>query len=74
MDNALFKTAVAKFRDQFESVPTVAAFAPGRIEVLGNHTDYNEGFVLSAAINLGICFLAAPLSFRQLEPFGKRDM
>ncbi|MEI6807304.1 MAG: galactokinase [bacterium] len=61
MDNVLFKTAVAKFRDQFESVPTVAAFAPGRIEVLGNHTDYNEGFVLSAAINLGICFLAAPV-------------
>lgn len=25
--------------------------APGRIEILGNHTDYNEGFILSAAIN-----------------------
>ena len=39
---------------------SVAAYAPGRIEVLGNHTDYNEGFVLSAAINMGIAFLAAP--------------
>jgi len=25
---------------------------PGRIEVLGNHTDYNEGYVLSAAIDM----------------------
>ena len=31
-----------------------AAFAPGRIEVLGNHTDYNLGTVLSCAIPLGI--------------------
>lgn len=27
--------------------------------MLGNHTDYNEGYVLSAAIELGTCFLAA---------------
>jgi len=30
------------------------------VEVLGNHTDYNEGFVLSAAINFGTYFLASP--------------
>ena len=29
----------------------VSARAPGRVELLGNHTDYNEGWVLSAAIN-----------------------
>ena len=33
---------------------TAAAFAPGRVELLGNHTDYNQGFVLSAAIHLGV--------------------
>ena len=32
----------------------VSAFAPGRIEVLGNHTDYNEGLVLGAAIDRGL--------------------
>jgi galactokinase len=32
----------------------VSAFAPGRIEVLGNHTDYNDGLVLSAAIDRGL--------------------
>lgn len=33
---------------------SVSAYAPGRIELLGNHTDYNEGVVLGAAINRGI--------------------
>ena len=27
------------------------AHAPGRVELLGNHTDYNDGFVLGAAID-----------------------
>jgi galactokinase len=33
----------------------VSACAPGRVELLGNHTDYNEGVVLGAAINRTIC-------------------
>lgn len=33
---------------------THSAFAPGRVELLGNHTDYNEGYVLSAAIDRGV--------------------
>jgi galactokinase len=48
------------FRTRFATAPVVLAYAPGRIEVLGNHTDYNHGFVLSAAINLGTYFFAAP--------------
>jgi galactokinase len=32
----------------------VVAFAPGRVEILGNHTDYNDGVVLSAAIDRGV--------------------
>ena len=31
-----------------------AAYAPGRVELLGNHTDYNEGLVLAAAIDRGV--------------------
>ncbi|MDZ4199627.1 MAG: galactokinase, partial [Kiritimatiellia bacterium] len=41
-------------------MPPVVAFAPGRVEILGNHTDYNEGFVLSAAIEEGMVFAAGP--------------
>jgi galactokinase len=32
----------------------IAAYAPGRVELLGNHTDYNEGVVLGAAIDRGL--------------------
>ena len=38
----------------------VASFAPGRIEFLGNHLDYNGGVVLGTAINAGIYALAQP--------------
>jgi len=30
------------------------AYAPGRVELLGNHTDYNDGVVLAAAIDRGV--------------------
>jgi len=58
----VYDIAAKKFADAFGQPHTVAAYAPGRIEVLGNHTDYNEGFVLSAGIDLGTFFLAAPSS------------
>lgn len=32
----------------------LSSHAPGRVELLGNHTDYNEGVVLSCAINYGV--------------------
>ena len=39
---------------------TVGAFAPGRIEFLGNHLDYNGGTVLGTATNAGVYGLARP--------------
>ena len=35
------------------------SFAPGRVELLGNHTDYNGGVVLSASLDLGITMSGA---------------
>jgi galactokinase len=34
--------------------PNASAYAPGRVELLGNHTDYNEGVVLGGAIDRGL--------------------
>lgn len=48
-----------KFRTLYGREPETVAYAPGRVEILGNHTDYNEGFVLSAAINFGTFFALA---------------
>ena len=47
----LIEKAAQAFKDEFSSEAEFCGVAPGRIEVLGNHTDYNEGFILSAAID-----------------------
>ena len=46
---------------------SVVAFAPGRVELLGNHTDYNEGLVLAAAIDLGVTVCAQKLNADVIE-------
>ena len=51
-----------KFRTAFGGEPTVIARAPGRIEFIGNHTDYNGGTVLGAAIDRGILVAARATS------------
>ena len=43
--------ARSAFAGAFGGGPAVSARAPGRIELLGNHTDYNGGLVLAAAID-----------------------
>lgn len=55
----LSEIALEKYRGWYGHEPEVAAYAPGRVEVLGNHTDYNDGYVLSAAIDCGTLFLAS---------------
>lgn len=42
------------FQSTFQSAPDQVAFAPGRIEFIGNHTDYNGGLVMGAAVSEGI--------------------
>lgn len=34
------------FRKEFKAEPEIAACAPGRVNLIGEHTDYNDGFVL----------------------------
>ncbi|HTB59087.1 MAG TPA: galactokinase family protein, partial [Polyangia bacterium] len=44
----------AAFRKVAGHEPEAAAFAPGRVNLIGEHTDYNEGFVLPAAVDRGV--------------------
>jgi galactokinase len=47
----LMKEKIRKaFEEQFHSVPLIVR-SPGRVNIIGEHTDYNEGFVLPAAID-----------------------
>ncbi len=38
----------------------IISHAPGRAELLGNHTDYNEGFVLAIAVDRGTSISGLP--------------
>lgn len=52
--------ATQVFERVYADRPRAVAFAPGRVELLGNHTDHNGGYVLSVAIGRGIAAAAAP--------------
>jgi len=39
------------YQQRFQSTPRAAGIAPGRVEILGNHTDYNGGLVFTVAID-----------------------
>jgi galactokinase len=48
----------AGFRERFGGEPKVVVRAPGRVNLIGEHTDYNDGFVLPAAIDRYVVFAA----------------
>ncbi len=45
------ETAIQVFQTRFSQAPQYVARAPGRVNLLGEHVDYNDGFVLPAAID-----------------------
>ncbi|MBT8376167.1 MAG: galactokinase, partial [Bacteroidia bacterium] len=53
MNKSLVKQVKQNYRARFKSEFKVVC-SPGRINLIGEHTDYNEGFVFPAAINKGI--------------------
>jgi len=48
------------FQQHFHASPTFVARAPGRVNLIGEHTDYNDGFVLPMAIDRAVYFAARP--------------
>ncbi|KAJ1684269.1 hypothetical protein LUZ63_020562 [Rhynchospora breviuscula] len=44
------RTAVETFRDRFDDEPDLVAAAPGRVNLIGEHTDYNDGLCLPLAL------------------------
>jgi len=55
------------FRQRFNCPPVHVVQAPGRLELLGNHTDYNEGLVLSLAIDRYLWIAASPRKDGRIE-------
>ena len=61
---------LAKFNSRFHSTAKVYR-APGRVNLIGEHTDYNEGFVLPAAIGFSCWVAIAPRSDRKLTLYSE---
>src|SRR6266581_664207 len=53
---------LAAFETRFGRRAEVLAEAPGRVNLIGEHTDYNGGFVLPVAIDRTVAVAASPLN------------
>ncbi|MFW5697999.1 MAG: galactokinase [Fimbriimonadaceae bacterium] len=56
--------AIELYKTRFSSDPEVVLRAPGRVNLIGEHTDYNDGFVFPAAIDAAVYVAAGPTSGR----------
>jgi len=57
--NTLVPVTAERFRRQFSGKPLIVV-SPGRVNLIGEHTDYNEGFVLPGATDKAVVFAVAP--------------
>ena len=55
------------FKRHFGHTPAHISRAPGRLELLGNHTDYNDGLVMSLAVDKYIWIAASPRTDGKIE-------
>jgi galactokinase len=56
MNDMVINTTTAFFEKTFGNSPQKIVVSPGRINIIGEHIDYNDGYVLPAAIDKVICF------------------
>lgn len=56
MKKKLIQHTTEHFEKIFQKAPESIFLSPGRINIIGEHVDYNDGFVLPAAINKYICY------------------
>ncbi len=57
-ERALVERARAAFLVRFGRLPSAVAIAPGRVNLIGEHTDYNDGLVLPCAIDRATAVIA----------------
>jgi len=66
----VIQEARARYETHFEAAAEIAVRAPGRVNIIGEHTDYNEGFVLPMAIERETVILGRPSPDRVLRCYG----
>src|SRR5919202_2282796 len=73
MDNGArvsVESVAEQFTERMGRRPALVARGPGRVNLIGEHTDYNEGFVLPVAIDRAAFVAAAPREDRRLHVWG----
>ena len=66
--HARYQTAMEAFRHHFGNQGEITIFrAPGRVNLIGEHTDYNHGFVLPAALDKDVLLLVRPRRDQQIH-------
>lgn len=63
----LLSVLTNSFRSLFHSDPALLIGSPGRVNLIGEHTDYNQGFVLPAAIDKAIYLAISPRADDELH-------
>ncbi|GDY13832.1 galactokinase [Planctomycetota bacterium] len=64
---------VAAFRATYQTEPTAAVRAPGRVNLIGEHTDYNDGFCLPMAIERDVRVVLRPRSDATVRVFSLQE-
>lgn len=64
---SLKQYVIEQFEQHFHTAPTFVVRAPGRVNLIGEHTDYNDGFVLPMAIEYAVWIALRPNTTRSLN-------
>jgi galactokinase len=67
IDGVLLDRVEERFAREFGEAPPHVAVAPGRVNLIGEHTDYNDGFVLPMAIGRATVIAFRPRADRRLR-------
>ena len=62
-----YRTALDTFRERYGPGPIYLFRAPGRVNLIGEHTDYNHGYVLPVALDRDVLLLARPRTDGQVR-------
>ncbi|HLU10600.1 MAG TPA: galactokinase family protein, partial [Oceanobacillus sp.] len=81
---SLQERVTQEFERLFEVLPDAVVRAPGRVNLIGEHTDYNDGFVLPMAIDRAVWIALRPrndsyvvvhsLDFNEIAEFSPIEM
>jgi galactokinase len=64
-----YESLTKSFATYFNAKPKFVVRAPGRVNLIGEHTDYNDGFVLPMAIDREVCIALTPRSDNTVRLF-----